>query len=158
MRVASTPGPASHHVCYFHEESGTAFVGDVAACRIPPSNLIVPPTPPPDIDIETWEASLDTVAAWSPQRLALTHFGAIEADVPAYIEAVTAKLREEAALARQMDQDAYNADLERRIRAELAAEGIEGDTVDELLQAVPTAYQWAGLDRYWRKKAEREAT
>ena len=56
-----------------------------------------------------------------------------------------------------MDQEAYNADLERRIREELAAEGIEGDTVDELLQAVPTAYQWAGLDRYWRKKAEREA-
>ena len=56
-----------------------------------------------------------------------------------------------------MDQDAYNDDLERRIRAELAVEGIEGDTVDELLQAVPTAYQWAGLDRYWRKRAEREA-
>jgi glyoxylase-like metal-dependent hydrolase (beta-lactamase superfamily II) len=157
MRVAYTPGHASHHVCYFHQESGTAFVGDVAACRIPPSSLIVPPTPPPDIDVETWEESLDTVAAWSPQRLALTHFGAIEGDVAAYIEAVKAKLREEAGLARQMDQDAYNADLERRIRADLAAEGIEGDTVEELLQAVPTAYQWAGLDRYWRKKAEREA-
>lgn len=157
MRVAYTPGHASHHVCYLHDESGTAFVGDVAACRIPPSNLVVAPTPPPDIDVETWEGSLDTVAAWSPQRLALTHFGAIEDDVPAYIDGVKAKLRQEAGLARQMDQETYNADLERRIRAELAAEGIEGDTVEELLQAVPTAYQWAGLDRYWRKKAEREA-
>lgn len=157
MRVAYTPGHASHHVCYFHEETGTAFVGDVAACRIPPSNLIVPPTPPPDIQIETWEESLDAVAAWSPQRLALTHFGAIEEDVPAYIESVKAKLREEADLARRMDEAAYNADLEARIRAELASEGIAGDTVEEMLQAVPTAYQWAGLDRYWRKKAEREA-
>jgi glyoxylase-like metal-dependent hydrolase (beta-lactamase superfamily II) len=157
MEVAYTPGHASHHVCYFHEQSGTAFCGDVAACRIPPSQLIVPPTPPPDIDIEVWEESLDTVAGWRPQRLALTHFGAIEGDVPGYIEKVRAKLREEAGLARQMEQDAYNDDLERRIREELAAEGIEGETVDELLQAVPTAYQWAGLDRYWRKKAEREA-
>ncbi|HEY3435416.1 MAG TPA: MBL fold metallo-hydrolase, partial [Solirubrobacterales bacterium] len=157
MQVAYTPGHASHHVCYFHADSGTAFCGDVAACRIPPSNLVVPPTPPPDIDIETWEESLDAVAGWSPRRLALTHFGAIEDNVPTYIEQVKAKLREEAELARQMDQDAYNADLERRIRAELAAEGIEDDTVDELLQAVPTAYQWAGLDRYRRKKAEREA-
>jgi glyoxylase-like metal-dependent hydrolase (beta-lactamase superfamily II) len=157
MQVAYTPGHASHHVCYFHEETGTAFVGDVAACRIPPSNLIVPPTPPPDIYVETWEESLNTVAAWSPQRLALTHFGAIDEDVPAYIKAVKAKLREEANLARQMDQDAYNSDLERRIREELAAEGIAGETVDELLQAVPTAYQWAGLDRYWRKQTEREA-
>ena len=157
MQVAYTPGHASHHVCYFHEDSGTAFVGDVAACRIPPSNLIVPPTPPPDIDIEVWGESLDTVAAWSPRRLALTHFGVVEDDVPGHIERVRAKLRREADLARQMEKDEYDSDLERRIREELAAEGIEGDTVDELLQAVPTAYQWGGLDRYWRKRAEREA-
>jgi glyoxylase-like metal-dependent hydrolase (beta-lactamase superfamily II) len=157
MEVAYTPGHASHHVCYFHSESGTAFVGDVAACRIPPSNLILPPTPPPDIDVEVWGESLDTVAAWSPQRLALTHFGAVEDDVPAHLERVRAKLREEAELARQMEKGAYDTELERRIREELAAEGIEGDTVEELLQAVPTAYQWGGLDRYWRKKAEREA-
>ena len=35
MRVAYTPGHASHHVCYLHEETGTAFVGDVAAVLIP---------------------------------------------------------------------------------------------------------------------------
>jgi len=155
MHVAYTPGHASHHVCYFQEESGTAFCGDVAACRIPPSNLIVPPTPPPDINIETWEASLDTVAAWSPQRLALTHFGAIEDDVPNHIERVKAKLREEADLAHRMTEQEYNTDLESRIRQDLRDEGIEDDTVDELLQAVPTAYQWSGLDRYWRKKRER---
>jgi glyoxylase-like metal-dependent hydrolase (beta-lactamase superfamily II) len=157
MQVAYTPGHASHHICFFHEASGTAFCGDVAACRIPPSNLVLPPTPPPDIDIETWEASLDTVAAWQPQRLALTHFGAIEDEVPGYIETVRAKLRQEADLARQLPHDQYNEDLERRLRAQLAAEGMSEETAEELLQAVPTAYQWGGLDRYWRKKAEREA-
>jgi glyoxylase-like metal-dependent hydrolase (beta-lactamase superfamily II) len=157
MRVAYTPGHASHHVCYFHEDSGTAFCGDVAACRIPPSSLVLPPTPPPDIDVETWEASLDTVATWQPQRLALTHFGAIEDDVPGHIETVRAKLRQEAELARQLPHDQYNEDLERRLRDQLAAEGMAEETADELLQAVPTAYQWGGLDRYWRKKAEREA-
>ena len=59
MRVAYTPGHASHHVCYLHEDSGTAFVGDVAAVRIPGTDLIVPPTPPPDIDIEAWEDSIE---------------------------------------------------------------------------------------------------
>lgn len=157
MQVAYAPGHASHHVCYFHEDSGTAFCGDVVACRIPPSNLIVPPTPPPDIDIEVWEESLETVAAWQPQRLALTHFGAVEHDVPGHIEKVRAKLREEAELARRMPKEEYDADNEARIRQALAAEGIGGETLDELLQAVPTAYQWGGLDRYWRKKAEREA-
>jgi glyoxylase-like metal-dependent hydrolase (beta-lactamase superfamily II) len=156
MEVAYTPGHASHHVCYFHGESGTAFVGDVAACVIPPSQLVMPPTPPPDIDIETWEASLDTVAAWDPQRLALTHFGAIE-EPAAHLEQVRERLREEAQLARELEQDPYEADLQRRIRAQLAAEGMGEETVAELLQAVPTAYQWAGLSRYWRKRAEREA-
>jgi len=132
MQVAYTPGHASHHVCYFHEESGTAFCGDVAACRIPPSNLVVPPTPPPDINIEVWEESLDTVAAWEPGRLALTHFGAVEDDVPGHIAKVRSKLREEAELARQMTKEAYDADNEARIRRALAEEGLEGDTVNRL--------------------------
>lgn len=158
MRVAYTPGHASHHVSYLHEETGTAFTGDVAACRIPPSNLVVPPTPPPDIDLELWNESLDTLAGWAPERLALTHFGAIEDDIPGHIEAIRASLDEEAELARKLPGPEYEADLQRRIRESLRAEGIEGEeTIAEILQAVPTAYQWPGLDRYWRKKAEREA-
>jgi glyoxylase-like metal-dependent hydrolase (beta-lactamase superfamily II) len=157
MRVAYTPGHASHHVCYLHEESGAAFVGDVAACRIPPSKLVMPPTPPPDIDVERWIESIDLVEAWNPSRLALTHFGPI--DEPAeHLAIVRDRLREEAELTRRLPETEYEADLLRRIRAQLGAEGIDGEeTVEELLQAVPTAYQWGGLDRYWRKKAEREA-
>jgi glyoxylase-like metal-dependent hydrolase (beta-lactamase superfamily II) len=157
MRVAYTPGHASHHVCYLHEDSGTAFVGDVAACRIPPSGLIMPPTPPPDIDVESWERSLDLLAGWSPRRLALTHFGAVEDDVPGYLEAAGARLREEAELAEAMPQDAYESDLERRIRKQMGGEGLGEETIGELLQAVPTAYQWRGLDRYRRKRGEWEA-
>src|ERR1700710_2170604 len=157
MRVAYTPGHASHHVCYLHEDSGTAFVGDVAACRIPPSNLIVPPTPPPDIDLEAWEESLDLVAGWSPRRLALTHFGAVEEDVSGYLESARARLRGEAELVKEMAEEDNESDLQRRIREQMTAEGLGQETIEELLQAVPTAYQWRGLDRYWRKRAEREA-
>ena len=82
MRVAYTPGHASHHVCYLHEESGTAFVGDIAAVLIPGTDLIVPPTPPPDIDIETWLDSIGIVEGWRPQRLGLTHWGPIEDPEP----------------------------------------------------------------------------
>jgi glyoxylase-like metal-dependent hydrolase (beta-lactamase superfamily II) len=156
MRVAHTPGHASHHVCYLHEETGTAFVGDVAACRIPPSKLVMPPTPPPDIDIELWEDSIGIVEGWQPERLALTHFGPI--DEPAeHLAKVRERLWEEAELARRMPEEDYEADLQRRVREQLSAEGHGEDTAEELLQAVPTAYQYSGLDRYWRKRAEREA-
>ena len=150
MRVAYTPGHASHHVAYFHEETATAFTGDVAACRLPGADLVIPPTPPPDIDVELWEESIRTVEAWAPRRLALTHFGAIE-DPLAHLAEARRRLREEAELARGMDEETYEADLQKRIAARL-----EPEVAAEMFQAVPTAYQWAGLDRYWHKKAERE--
>jgi glyoxylase-like metal-dependent hydrolase (beta-lactamase superfamily II) len=153
MRVAYTPGHASHHVCYLHEESGTAFVGDVAAVLIPGTNLIVPPTPPPDIDIEAWEDSVGIVEGWRPQRLALTHFGAVE-EPATHLAYVRERLREEARLARALPEEEY----EKRHRT-LVAESADGpEEAAELLQCVPPEYQWRGLDRYWRKRDERFAS
>ena len=77
FRVAYTPGHASHHVCYLHEETGDAYVGDVAGVRIPPSDFTLAPTPPPDIDLEAWYESLQKVEEWDPVALRLTHFGLV---------------------------------------------------------------------------------
>jgi glyoxylase-like metal-dependent hydrolase (beta-lactamase superfamily II) len=151
MRVAYTPGHASHHVCYFHEQSGTAFVGDVAAVRIPGVELIVPPTPPPDIDIETWLESIAIVESWRPERLALTHFGAIEEPIE-HLELVRRRLREEAELARELPEDEY----ERRHRERVVAASDSPEAAEELIQCVPPQYQWRGLNRYWEKRAERK--
>ena len=149
MRVAYTPGHASHHVCYLHEESGTAFVGDVAAVSVPGTNVVVPPTPPPDIDVETWLDSIETVEGWRPERLALTHFGAVE-EPAEHLATVRERLREEADLARELPEDAYEA----RHRELVAERADSPQAAEQLLQAVPPEYQWRGLDRYWRKRAE----
>jgi glyoxylase-like metal-dependent hydrolase (beta-lactamase superfamily II) len=146
MRVAYTPGHASHHVCYLHEASGTAFTGDVAAVRILPSTLILPPTPPPDIDVETWEDSIGIVEDWRPERLALTHFGAVEDPLP-HLAQVRERLREEAALARDLSE----ADYEQHHRERVAANADPG-VAAQLLQALPPEYQWRGLNRYWNKR------
>ncbi len=74
--VAYTPGHAQHHVCYLHE--GTAFVGDVGGVRIESATPTIPPTPPPDIDVEQWHHSIELIRAWQPERLAVTHFGAYD--------------------------------------------------------------------------------
>lgn len=151
MRVAYTPGHASHHVCYLHEESGTAFVGDVAAVRVPNTNVVVPPTPPPDIDVETWIESIRLVEAWRPERLALTHFGAVE-EPAEHLAMVRERLREEAELARELPEGEYEA----RHRKLVAERADNEQAAERLLQAVPPEYQWRGLDRYWRKRAESE--
>jgi glyoxylase-like metal-dependent hydrolase (beta-lactamase superfamily II) len=147
MRVAYTPGHASHHVCYLHEETGTAFAGDVAAVLIPATNLIVPPTPPPDIDVEAWLESIELVEDWKPERLAITHFGAIDSP-PEHLAAVRARIAEEAQLARELDEASY----ERRHRALVATRADTEEAAAELIHCVPPQYQWRGLDRYWRKR------
>lgn len=73
--VRYTPGHAVHHVTYLDETDGTAYVGDVAGLRLPPVDLVLPVTPPPDFDHATWLASLDVVEALAPARLFVTHFG-----------------------------------------------------------------------------------
>ncbi len=73
FEVAYTPGHASHHVCYLFDT--TAFVGDAGGVRITPEMLTIPPTPPPDIDLEAWHGSIERIFSWQPERLAMTHFG-----------------------------------------------------------------------------------
>jgi glyoxylase-like metal-dependent hydrolase (beta-lactamase superfamily II) len=153
MRVAYTPGHASHHVSYLHEESGTAFVGDVAAVKIPGVDLVVPPTPPPDIDVEAWIGSIEIVEGWAPERLALTHFGAIEDPAP-HLARVKERLHEEAQLARELSE----ADYEQRHRQRVSESSSNDDAAAEMIQSVPPQYQWRGLNRYWTKREEREAT
>jgi len=75
-----TPGHASHHVSYL-DRDGTLYAGDAAGVRIQPGRYVMPPTPPPDIDVEAWERTLDEIERRSPERLALIHFGV--ADDPA---------------------------------------------------------------------------
>ena len=76
MQVAYTPGHAKHHVSYLDEHAGMAYVGDTGGVRMSGDYLIAP-TPPPDIDIEAWQESLDAIDAWQPVSLFLTHFGPV---------------------------------------------------------------------------------
>ncbi len=76
LRVAYTPGHAKHHVSYLDERSGMAYVGDTGGIRVIGDYLLAP-TPPPDIDIEAWQSSLDVIDAWQPVSLFLTHFGPV---------------------------------------------------------------------------------
>src|SRR5262245_28719765 len=64
-----TPGHASHHVCYFRD--GILLAGDACGVRLQPEQFVLPPTPPPDIDIEAWHASIDEIARRDPSCLAL---------------------------------------------------------------------------------------
>jgi len=153
--VAYTPGHASHHVCFFDRSSGIAFVGDTAGVCVD-GGYVLPPTPPPDIDVELWLQSIQTIDRWRPSTLFLTHFGPVTSAVPAHLQALADNLQRSAALVREsLATEGTDADrkahYETRMRAELRAQMSE-----ELATAYETAagfrMSWPGLARYWRKK------
>ncbi|HEX3873154.1 MAG TPA: MBL fold metallo-hydrolase [Solirubrobacteraceae bacterium] len=143
--VAYTPGHASHHVSYFHEPTGRAFVGDVCGVRIPPSDFVLPPTPPPDIDLEAWRASLDAIEAWQPSSLALTHFGGVD-DPAGHIATMRDALDRWGQRSRRLDEDAFVAQMASEIAA-----ATDPVTATRYNGALPPGQSWQGLARYWSK-------
>jgi glyoxylase-like metal-dependent hydrolase (beta-lactamase superfamily II) len=146
FEVAYTPGHASHHISFLHD--GVAFVGDTGGVRIAGSPLTVPPSPPPDIDVEKWHASIDLIRAWQPRRLVATHFGAVE-DVSDQLSELSGRLDDWAARVREQELEAFV----EGVRAEIA-ERVDAETAAAYEQAAPPEQLYAGLERYWRKRAE----
>ena len=155
FEVAYTPGHASHHVVYFDGTDGTAYVGDVAGVRIPPANYVRAPTPPPDIDVEAWQRSIDLGAERRPSRLALTHFGMVEDPQP-HLALMKQALDEQAELVRELlerhgDTDeavaAFVAEVERRSR-----EAVGRELAGMFEVGSPVEQRWLGLRRYWQKR------
>ncbi len=77
LEVHYTPGHAIHHVIFFDAHSGELFAGDVAGVRLQGSDYVRPPTPPPDLDLEDWSASLDLLKRLRPDVLYIAHYGPI---------------------------------------------------------------------------------
>ncbi len=146
FRVAYTPGHASHHVCYLHESSGTAFCGDIAGVRITVEAPVLAPTPPPDIDLTAWRSSLRTVAAWHPQALVLTHFGRY-ADVGAHLTAVADSLQMLERLAEKDDEALFEAALQQRMKP------LPADLQAVYAQAMPLDQTFVGLRRWLTRNA-----
>jgi glyoxylase-like metal-dependent hydrolase (beta-lactamase superfamily II) len=156
LDVAYTPGHASHHVSYFVRDTGIAFVGDTAGIRRRPIGFVLPPTPPPDIDIDQWHESLTRIGEWQADTLFLTHFGPWSPTAPHLtefadqLERASALVR--ASLARDEPDAAREAWFAEEVRRELRRR--VGDA-DERAYEVAGRFDlnWRGLARYWRKRA-----
>ena len=137
-----SPGHASHHVCYFDGE--TLYAGDAAGVRIQPHRSVLPPTPPPETDVEGWYRTLEQIERCEPARLALVHFGVAE-DVSRHL----AELRERLdTWARRVESGASEAEFVAAAHGDLAPE-----EADDYELAMPFWQSYAGLRRYWDTRA-----
>ena len=132
-----------------------AYVGDTAGVRVSGDYLIAP-TPPPDIDIEAWQQSLDTIDAWQPVSLFLTHFGPVT-PARAHLARFRTTLAAAAAIVAGDDRSRRHR---RRTGASASPSGCVSDARKALPEhearaaelAAPFDQLWQGLARYWQKK------
>ena len=157
FNVLYTPGHASHHVAFHDERHNLAFTGDVAGIRIPPSPDVLPPTPPPDINVPLWHTSVAKLRELAPARLLLTHFGVVN-DVQAHLDLLDRRLDEwvvllEALVAEGIDRDAMVERLKAHVAAQMESDGTTGVALQTAL-ATPYGMAVDGLLRYLRKRDE----
>jgi glyoxylase-like metal-dependent hydrolase (beta-lactamase superfamily II) len=150
LEVFPTPGHASHHVSYLDRE-GTLYSGDAAGARLQPARFVMPPLPPPEIDLEAWEETIAETERRGPTRLALVHYGVFD-DVESHLERLRENLHRWAEwVAHGMDEPTFCA----AARADVAASD-PGD-VDRYDSFIPFWHCYRGLERYWRKRHQSTA-
>jgi glyoxylase-like metal-dependent hydrolase (beta-lactamase superfamily II) len=155
LEVAYTPGHAVHHVSYLDRSSGVAFVGDVAGIRRAPGTYIVPPTPPPDIDVAAWRKSADQILEWQPSTIFLTHFGPFQ-DTAEHVRELMDRLDEWVRFTRklvarpELTDDERCAEFVRLIRVDLRRHLSEAEA-ENYERAGRFDYSWYGLKRYVTK-------
>jgi glyoxylase-like metal-dependent hydrolase (beta-lactamase superfamily II) len=156
LRVEHTPGHAVHHVSYFDPSGRIAFVGDTAGIRRFGHSYVMPPTPPPDIDLEMWRSSADRILAWDPDTIFLTHFGPVQGARP-HFQQLFDRLAAWSSTVRRLLADPAIDDAERERRfvedAMLDVQRVVGPAeAEQYGRAGRLDYSWQGLARYWRKK------
>jgi glyoxylase-like metal-dependent hydrolase (beta-lactamase superfamily II) len=139
-----TPGHASHHVSYL-DDDGTLYAGDAAGVRIQPGRYVMPPTPPPEFDLEVWQRTVDEIERRAPERLALIHFGVAD-DPQRHLADLRLELYDWAEFVRG---GASEEEFVEYGRAELANAGEDMGVYDV---AMPLWQSYRGLVRWAEKQ------
>jgi glyoxylase-like metal-dependent hydrolase (beta-lactamase superfamily II) len=148
LEAFPTPGHAAHHVSYLHPD-GTLYSGDAAGVRPAGARFVFPPLPPPEIDLEAWEATIAETERRGPTRLALVHCG-VFTDVERHLQRLRETInRWSEWVAHGMDEHTFAA----AVHAEIVAS--DPDEADHYQRIVPYVHCYLGLERYWRKRTER---
>jgi glyoxylase-like metal-dependent hydrolase (beta-lactamase superfamily II) len=156
LDVAYTPGHAVHHVSYLDRSAGIAFVGDTAGIRRGSCTYVLPPLPPPDIDLDAWRASADRLLAWDPDTLFLTHFGPYHG-ARTHLQQLFERIDAWSRTARRLlaDPSLDDAGREARFVSDAAADlrrSVGDSAAREYISAGRIEYSWQGLARFWRRR------
>lgn len=153
-----TPGHATHHIAWeasAPDGSSVLFTGDVAGVRIG-AGPVAPPCPPPDIQVEDWQQSIQLMRELPAETLYLTHFGVIN-DKKTHLDALEQRLLAWAAWMKpyaenNVPQETILPLFEAFVAGELKGAEVGEADLKRYEAANPAFMSVAGLMRYWRKK------
>jgi glyoxylase-like metal-dependent hydrolase (beta-lactamase superfamily II) len=153
-----TPGHAYHHLAFYEPGTGHLFAGDVAGVRLPGQSYVKPPTPPPEVDIEAWKRSIETIRELSPRVLCPTHFGSYE-DVKRHMGELEQRLEDWLLLVEErMDEGRSQEDIAEELGAkgdeEMLREGANPEESERYELAANYEMLVAGIMRYVSQQRE----
>jgi len=148
-----TPGHAVHHIAWQYDDM--LFTGDVAGVKIS-GGPVMPPCPPPDIDIELWIKSLDLIRGLVLDSLQLTHFGAVK-DIPSHLDQLQDQLISWSQWVKpyweaQTPAAEITKPFEKFVAKKLRANGLSDAEINIYETANPSWMSVYGLLRYWEKQ------
>jgi glyoxylase-like metal-dependent hydrolase (beta-lactamase superfamily II) len=152
IEAVETLGHASHHHSYLVDDH--LFTGDAAGVRID-NGPVLPPTPPPDINIDLWQESIRKIMSLKPQALYLTHFGK-SGDVEDHLKELENRLLKVTEWAGERlkqgkTEEEMIIELESMFREILVKAGADKQLVEAYELADPFWMNVGGLVRYWKK-------
>ncbi len=158
-----TPGHATHHIAWqvdSSEAESVVFTGDVGGVRIG-QGPVMPPCPPPDINVEHWQQSIQLLRELPVSTLYLTHFGAVTAKQQ-HLDQLEQHLLEWAAwmlphFEAGTPTDQIIPEFQAYVQNQLRLAGADGPTLERYEAANPAFMSVAGLLRYWKKKKQSTA-
>jgi glyoxylase-like metal-dependent hydrolase (beta-lactamase superfamily II) len=160
VRAHYTPGHAYHHLAFHEPETSHLFAGDVAGVRLPGQSYVKPPTPPPEVDIDAWKGSIETLRKIEPKILCPTHFGSYE-DVERHLGELEQRLEDWLLLIEErMDEGHSQEDIAEELEAkgdeEMLREGANPEESERYELAANYEMLVAGIMRYVSQRRENE--
>ena len=159
IEAIHTPGHAVHHITFQLEDG--LFTGDVGGIRIG-AGPVIPPFPPPDIDLEAWLDSIQRMRSSQPRFIYPTHFG-IKDDGADHLDSLEENLHRISAWIGAKVQEGVSEEtlvplFEAFLHDLLAGCGLPEPIIRDYECADPAFMSVYGLARYWKKRASGNAS
>jgi glyoxylase-like metal-dependent hydrolase (beta-lactamase superfamily II) len=159
LEAIHTPGHAVHHITYRLEDG--LFTGDVGGVRIG-AGPVIPPCPPPDIDLEAWADSIQRMRSRRPRYIYPTHFG-IKDDGADHLDSLEENLHRIATwiggkVQEGVAEEALVPLFETYLHDLLADCGLPESVIRDYECADPAFMSVSGLARYWKKRTPGNAS